>query len=1147
MESLFSNCISLISLDIQNFNVSSVETMAYMLNDCKLMISLHLPDFSSLSVKNVSHMFSDCSTLTSLEIPNFDSKGVICMDYMFSGCRFLSSLNINNLKTENVIDMKFMFAGCSSLVSLNLNSFNTDKVKFMNGMFYGCESLTFLDITNFNTEITENMSFMFNHVKSILNLDLSRFNTNNLKYIHYMFEGCESLRALNILHFSVYQIKIFDGLFSGCSKLISLDLSNFETKNAKSMRYMFNGCNSLKNIIFSSNFNTSLVTSFKNMFSGCNSLQSLDISNFNTSNVVTMEYLFADCSSLRIINLENFDTTSVTSMDHMFDGCKSLISINFGRIITSSVNTMEYMFSGCSSLRNIDITPLDVSSVTSMEGMFEKCISLTTLDLSTFNSGSIQNVKNMFSDDINLVYINLTNFDESSIIQTKNIFEGTLENIGFCFNETFLPKINKLIKKKECSFIDCSDNWIKSRKKIIAKTNQCVDKCPEGFIFAHDYKCYYRCPEGTYPDDFHCKASYNFTENDTCTIKSFFLELCELNLDTIDEKRKFIEDTVSSIVNGSLYDIIIMAIDFKQIFTIKQDTEVYQIYALQSKSRDPNLTFVDFTECGNILKKFNRILEDDDIIIFKIEYTYPDFKIPIIEYTLFSLYGTKRLTLYSCSDITITYYIPRLINDFEDYKYNPENKYYVDNCIPSSSNDKTDLALIDRKIIFNQNNMSLCESTCVFKGYINNNIICDCQVKEKFNSFLNTNIDKYGIIYRFKQPDSNIFNFWVLKCYLNLLNKNVVINNYCSIIILGIIFVTLISAFIFCLKEHDILNNKIFTLIELIRKEEETEKNIKKNNDINSSKSKIIDKGTKKINLLKNKKISETLSKDINSKNDLILKNNNTINNINNNDIMINQGNNYIIPTINIENNIVKELRIKECEGRTDNELNFFPYFDALLNDQRTLTEIYFSLIKTNQILFFSFSCKNDFNPRTMKLCFFLYIFSIFLMSNTIFITDSTLHDLYISKGKIKILSEIPVIIYTTIISGTIKNILLLISFPESDILKIRRFGTQPVFKLNQGIQKSINMVIFRCYLYFFISIITLIFIWIYIAIFFTIFHNTQLYVIINTLISFGLSLIVPFIVYIFPALIRKSSLKSQGSQSSYCFYVISGILQVIL
>ena len=90
-------------------------------------------------------------------------------------------------------------------------------------------------------------------------------------------------------------------------------------------------------------------------------------------------------------------------------------------------------------------------------------------------------------------------------------------------------------------------------------------------------------------------------------------------------------------------------------------------------------------------------------------------------------------------------------------------------------------------------------------------------------------------------------------------------------------------------------------------------------------------------------------------------------------------------------------------------------------------------------------------------------------------------------------------------------------------------------------------MVIFRCYLYFFISIITLIFIWIYIAIFFTIFHNTQLYVIINTLISFGLSLIVPFIVYIFPALIRKSSLKSQGSQSSYCFYVISGILQVIL
>ena len=221
-------------------------------------------------------------------------------------------------------------------------------------------------------------------------------------------------------------------------------------------------------------------------------------------------------------------------------------------------------------------------------------------------------------------------------------------------------------------------------------------------------------------------------------------------------------------------------------------------------------------------------------------------------------------------------------------------------------------------------------------------------------------------------------------------------------------------------------------------------------------------------------------------------------------------------------------------------------YLDAILKDRRTFSEIYISMIKTKQLLLFTFGCKNDFNPRTIKISFFLFIFSLFLVSNTIFINDSLLHELFISNGNSRIISDIPRIFYSAIISSTIKNILILISFPESDILLIRKKSSNLNFKQNQGIQKSISNVIMRCYLYFLINILTLMFIWFYIACFFMVFRNTQFYVIKNALISFVISLIYPFILYIIPSLLKNSALINRGTQGSYCLYILGILFQVL-
>jgi hypothetical protein len=244
---------------------------------------------------------------------------------------------------------------------------------------------------------------------------------------------------------------------------------------------------------------------------------------------------------------------------------------------------------------------------------------------------------------------------------------------------------------------------------------------------------------------------------------------------------------------------------------------------------------------------------------------------------------------------------------------------------------------------------------------------------------------------------------------------------------------------------------------------------------------------------------------------------------------------------------LIQYKKMKEYREYTDNELNNLSYFDAILIDKRSFFQIYFSLIKTKHILLFALGCKNDFNPRTMKISFMFSIFAIFLTCNTILVTESTFHNLYISEGKIDIFSNIPKIGISAVISATIKNILLMVCFPEKDILKIRKSGIQKTNKKNPTIYKSLTMVIIKCYIFYFISFIFLGFIWIYIACFFNIFQNTQIYVIQNSIISFGVSLLSPIVLYLIPTIFRKLSIKGDGVHGIYCIYAISKILQTIV
>ena len=84
---------------------------------------------------------SNAKKIISIDLSNFDSSSVTDFQYAFCGCISLESLTLSNVKTSNAEYMSYMFSGCSSLQSLDLSSFDANSLIFMTDMFRNCIKL----------------------------------------------------------------------------------------------------------------------------------------------------------------------------------------------------------------------------------------------------------------------------------------------------------------------------------------------------------------------------------------------------------------------------------------------------------------------------------------------------------------------------------------------------------------------------------------------------------------------------------------------------------------------------------------------------------------------------------------------------------------------------------------------------------------------------------------------------------------------------------------------------------------------------------------------------------------------------------------------------------------------------------------------
>ena len=732
------------------------------------------------------------------------------------------------------------------------------------------------------------------------------------------------------------------------------------------------------------------------------------------------------------------------------------------------------------------------------------------------------------------------------------LYNSSLKTINKCPNKCQLCS-DESIKNNLC--ISCNNDYspIINNEPNINLFIDCIKNCPSGYININD--------------------SCEINNDGECSALNFLNNLCG------DENyygSQNIEDIINKIKKG------ITSQELKALLSNvtgeqKKDIEIYKediYYQItssynQNNKQYNNISIIKLNQCEDRLKTKYNISEDESLIIFKVDILQDGLLIPKVEYEVYHPLTLEKLELDICNNITIEISLPVSINEDELYRYNTSSDFYNDKCFPYTSENGTDMTLSDRQNDFINQNLSLCEKNCDFIGYDNNTkyASCDCQIKNVINIYGDIVIDKDKLLNNFVDVKS-IMNLEVMKCYKILFNEDGLLKNIGSYILLFSIFIFIISIFIFIFKDYKTLINQINNII----KENQNKFkyiNSKTEHDVIKKRKKKFIYSHKTVRTLSNKKLKikkkrkkkklkktnsparKKRKRNLNSNSDInIFKSSetynafhksskkNTISNLKNKDdkenkVKINMNVNFSNDTKEKNNNNI---------SYNDYELNSLTYVEALKYDNRTYFQYYFSLLKARHLFFFAFYPNNDYNSQIIKILLFLFSFDLYYTINALFFTEGTIHEIHQKSGKYDFIYHLPQIFYSTIISSVINIIIKFFSLTQKNILDIKSEKDINIYK--NKLSKLLKCLKIRFICFYILSFIFLILFWYYLSCFCAVYRNTQLYLIKDTLISFGISLLYPFAIVLIPGFFRIPSLRNIN-QNKECLYNFSKIIQL--
>ena len=1065
--------------------------------------------------------------------------------------------NITMKWSHALTDCTSMFYGLSNIKEIDLSYFDLSQVLSMSSMFEDCYNLEYIKFNNSieNKLSVSDISNMFANCISLKNLDLSNFDTSFVNTMAYTFLNCFSLSSLNLNGFNTSQVDDFMGTFANCYSLISLDLSSFDTSKARLMNMMFSNCSSLTTLNLSS-FKTSNVYAMAGMFHECRKLISLDLSNFNTSGTIVMANLFTNCTELVYLDISNFNMEKVGFISEMFLNCNKLQYINISNIsnikgnnninnnflegipenITYCFNSENEISQFIEKLQNKSCSINDCSDNWKIKTkkiipgkdicVYEYTNSYSDKNFNTNNINSDSNALTINSEELKEYFFTNKNTKES---------EGSI-SFEDLINQNYLPVNSKDSINK---VFELFQEQLKN-KSINTNKNEIIEG--EDVIY-------------------HMTTTEHKATNNKISHIDF------------DECEKIIQEKL-----GIEEPLIILSVDIKRNDTISTQVE-YQVFNPDTLEQ-LNLSLCEnakidiYTPLNLDSDTFNRVkqLKDQGYDIFN---SSDDFYNDIC-----STFNSENDTDVILSDRKKDFYNPNITLCEENCQY---DGFDIDSLkVKCKCGIKKDVNTDTSKVKFSPN--TILENFYKLEKYANIKIVTCYNLV--FNlSRLKKNYGSYSIIII-----SSLFTITMIIILATIYNRiNDILKN---IIIESLSLEKQVNK-----NEKPNYKSKNEISLKKFKKNKKRKKSKKKkkpkkpknkvgsNNILNSNSepiNKLINNPNKKLN--KNNNVNNKYNIKINKRNlnksnensNHLFYTKNSVNttnekaflnnsprkskkklknaNINGIYIFSNEINNFgncliIKNNKNIENKKInyfdKVIDLVPQDRRyryfIDDELNSLNYEYALKLDNRSYCQVYYSLLKQNHLIIFTFCVKNDYNIFLLKFALFLITFSLFLFMNALFFEDDSLHKLYEDQGKYNFLYQIPKILYSIIFTQIISSLLEILSLSQDEIINIKENYNQK--EINNEVKKVIRYISIKCILFFIVGIILLFGFWYYLSAFCAVYYNTQTSLIKDNIISFLTSMLYPFLLDLIPVTFRMISLTNKMK----CLYIFSKILTKIV
>ena len=109
-----------------------------------------------------SYMYdNNMEYLLSVDLSNFDASSVTDMQNMLDSCFSLESIDLSVLNLNSLKYAADMFYNCTSLKSVDLSNLNMPNLELINSMFYDCISLKVANLSGVNAPKLRNMGYIF--------------------------------------------------------------------------------------------------------------------------------------------------------------------------------------------------------------------------------------------------------------------------------------------------------------------------------------------------------------------------------------------------------------------------------------------------------------------------------------------------------------------------------------------------------------------------------------------------------------------------------------------------------------------------------------------------------------------------------------------------------------------------------------------------------------------------------------------------------------------------------------------------------------------------------------------------------------------------------------------------------------------------